>query len=102
MSSEDEESESEEEHMEMEYKRTDTESEDSSSASKKAVPQQLNQLELNDLVRDLDLSKQAAEILAFRLNEKHVLYSSAKMSFYKKRDELFMPYFKEEKQLFLL
>ena len=59
MSFEVEETESEEKHMEMQYKRTDTESEDSSIESKKAVPQQLNQLELNDLVRDLDLSKQA-------------------------------------------
>ena len=44
-------------------------------------------------------SKQAAEILASRLNEKHVLHISAKVSFYRKRDELFLPYFKEEKQL---
>ena len=57
MSSEDEETKSEEERMEREYKRTNTESEDSSTESKKAVPQQFNQLELNDLVRDLDLSK---------------------------------------------
>ena len=50
-------------------------------------------------MRDLDLSKQAAEILASRLNEKHVLHSSTKVSFYRKRDEPFLPYFKEEKQL---
>ena len=57
---------------------------------------QFNQLEL----KDLDLFKQAAEILASRLNEKHVLYSSTKVPFYKKkRDKLFLPYFKEEKQL---
>ena len=99
MSSNDEETESEEEHIKMEYERTDTESENSSTKSKKAVSQQFNQLELNDLVRDLHLSKQAAEILAFRLNEKHVLHSSVKVSFYRKRDELFLPYFKEEKQL---
>ena len=55
VSSEDEETEPEEEHMEREYKRTDAASEDSSTESKKAVPQQFNQLELNDLVRDLDL-----------------------------------------------
>ena len=83
----------------MEYKKTNTESEDSSTESKKAVPQQFNQSELNDLVRDLDLSKQAAEILASRLNKKHVLHGFAKVSFYRKRDELFLPYFKEEKQL---
>ena len=83
----------------MEYKKTDTESEDSITESKKAVPQQFNQSELNDLVRDLDLPKQAAEILASRLNEKHVLQSSAKVLFYRKRDELFTPYFKKEKRL---
>ena len=55
MSFKDEETESAK-HMKMEYKRTDTESEDSSTESKKAVPQQFKQLELNDLVRDLDLS----------------------------------------------
>ena len=85
LSSEDEETGSEEERMDMEYKKTHTESEDSSTESKKAVPQQFNQSELNDLVRDLDLSKQAAEILASGLNEKHVLHSSAKVSFYKKK-----------------
>ena len=76
----------------MEYKKTDTESEDSSTESKKAVSQQFNQSEVNDLVRDLDLSKPAAEIFASRLNEKHMLHSSAKVSFYRKRDELFLAY----------
>ena len=87
--------------MEMEYNRTDTESENSSTETKKAVPQQFNQLELNNLVRDLDLSKQAAEILASRLSEKHVLHSSARVLFYRKRDELFLPYFKEKKTCLL-
>ena len=59
LSSEDEETGSVEEHMDTEYKKTDTESEDSSTESKKAVPQQFNQSELNDLVRDFDLSKQS-------------------------------------------
>ena len=67
----------EDKRMEYEYKRTDTEFEDSSTESQKATPQQFDQSELNDLVRGLDLSKQAAEILASRLNEKHVLHSSA-------------------------
>ena len=47
----------------------------------------------------MNLSKQAAEILASRLSEKHVLHSSVKASFYRKRDELFLPNIKEEKQL---
>ena len=66
--------------MDMEYKKTDTKSEDSSTESKNAVSQQFNQSELNDLVCDLDLSKQAAKILASRLNEKHELHSSTKVS----------------------
>ena len=51
------------------------------------------------MVRDLDLSKQAAEILASRLNEKHVLHSSAKVAYFRKSDELFITFLKEEKQL---
>ena len=51
------------------------------------------------MVRDLDLSKQAAEILASRLNEKHLLHSSAKVLYFRKRDEHFITFFKEEKQL---
>ena len=66
LSSEDENTGCEEERMDMGYKKTDTESEDSSSESKKAVPQQFNQSEVNDLVRDLALSKQAAEIFSFQ------------------------------------
>ena len=85
VSSEDKKTEFEEEHIKMEYKITDRESEDSPIQSKKAVTQQFNQLELNDLVSDFVPSKQAAEILASRLNEKHVLHSSAKVSLYKKK-----------------
>ena len=92
--SSDEASESErEEFMECEYKETDTKSEDSSFETKLAY-HQFNQSELNDLVRDLDLSKQAAELLASRLNEKHLLDSSDKVSFFRKRDELFLSFFR--------
>ena len=51
------------------------------------------------MVCDLDLAKQAAEILASRLNEKYVLHSSAKVSYFRKRDVHFITFFKEEKQL---
>lgn len=99
--SEDEETESErEEFMEMEYKRTDTESEsEHSSCETRVAVQQFNQSELNDFVRDLDLSKQAAELLASRLKEKQVLDQSVKVSFFRKREELFLPYFSEENKL---
>ena len=85
-----------------EYKKTDTKSEVSSTESKKAVSQQFNQLELNGLVRDLDLSKQVAGILASRLNEKHVLHTSERVSFYGKRDKLFLPHLKRKNNLFIV
>ena len=44
--------------------------------------QQFSQPELNDLVRDLGLSKKAAEVLASRLKEKNLLDSSAKESYF--------------------
>lgn len=61
-------------------------------------PQQFNQTELNDLVRDLGLSKKAAEILASRLQEKHLLDNSAKVSYFRNRDQSFVTFFSEQKQ----
>ena len=51
--------------------------------------------QLNDLVRDSALSKEAAEILASRLCEHRVLDSEAKITFYLRREEL-IRYFSEE------
>jgi len=45
-----------------------------------STPQQFTQAELNNLVRDLNLSKRASERLAFRLNEKNYLKSEAKIT----------------------
>ncbi|KAI6648402.1 hypothetical protein LOD99_8192 [Oopsacas minuta] len=70
----------------MEYQKTDTESEsEDSSCETRVTVQQFNQSERNDLVRDLDLHKQAAELLVSRLKEKQVLDRSVKVSFSKKR-----------------
>ena len=52
--------------------------------------------ELNDLVRDLALSKYAVEILASRLSVHFVLDSEARITFYRKRDEILIHYFSEE------
>ena len=54
--------------------------------------QQLNRFELNDLVRDLDLSKKASELLVSRLKEKNWLDGSANISFYRNRDQSFLPF----------
>ena len=53
---------------------------------------------MNDLVRDLGLSKKAAEVLASRLKEKKLLDSSAKVSYLRKRDQMFVEFFAEDKQ----
>ncbi|KAI6648704.1 hypothetical protein LOD99_7930 [Oopsacas minuta] len=60
----------------------------------KAEP--FTQGQLNDLVRDLGLSKDASEILASRLSEHHVLHSEAKITYYRCRDEELIRYFSEE------
>ena len=60
-------------------------------------PQSFNQCELNDMVRDLALSKKQAELLASRLNEKNLLDSSAKVSSFRKRESLFECSFSKKK-----
>ena len=47
-----------------------------------STPQQFCQTELYDLVRNLDLSKKVSEILILRLQEKHLLNNSAKVSYF--------------------
>lgn len=60
-----------------------------------AMMQQFTQLELNDLVRDLELTKEKAELLASRLKEKQLLAPKTKVCFYRTRDEEFHLFFKE-------
>ncbi len=50
------------------------------------MPQCFNQTELNDLVRDLSLSKELSDMLASRLNEKNLLQYSTKVTFYHSRE----------------
>ena len=72
-------------------------SEDSSSDTQQSsAPQQFNQPELNDLVRDFGLSKAAAELLASRLKEKNLLDPSTKVSYFRKRDQMFVDFFSED------
>ena len=59
-------------------------------------PKCFSQNELDDLVRDLNLSKQASELLASRLKEKNLLSSDTKISFYRERDKELRRYFSEE------
>ena len=60
------------------------------------TPQQFSQPELNDLVCDLGLSKNAVEVLASRLQEKNQLIHITKESYYRNREQAFVPFFTEE------
>lgn len=75
-----------------------SETEDSSDVIQSSDPQQFSQPELNDLIRDLGLSKKAAEILASRLQEKNLLDRCVKVSYFRKREHMFKAFFSEDKQ----
>lgn len=62
-------------------------------------PQPFSQCELNDLVRDLSLSKTSAELLASRLKEKKLLGEDARITFFRRRHQDYMGYFCEEEDL---
>ena len=52
-----------------------------------------SQSELNDLIKNLNLPKQYAEVLASRLQEKHLLKAGTSVSFYRNREEKLRKYF---------
>ena len=58
-----------------------------------------SQSELNNLIRDLNLPKQSAEVLASRLQENHLLKAGTSVSFYRNREENLRKYFQFDGQL---
>ena len=63
------------------------------------VPEQFSQEEFNDLIKGLNLSKNASEILASRLKDKNSLSTERKVSFYRTREKELLPYFCLEQSL---
>ncbi|KAI6651281.1 hypothetical protein LOD99_5429 [Oopsacas minuta] len=61
--------------------------------SRSNSPQLFNQSELNDLVRDLDLPKESAELLGSGLKEKNLLLPETKFYSYRNREIEFLKYF---------
>ncbi|GFT93232.1 uncharacterized protein TNCV_2219981 [Trichonephila clavipes] len=55
-----------------------------------------SQSDLNDLVRDLGLPKDTAEVLESRLKEKHLLNSGVSFSWYRFREKEFVPFFTQK------
>ncbi|GBN88688.1 hypothetical protein AVEN_44900-1 [Araneus ventricosus] len=62
-------------------------------------PHKINSVELNDLVRDLDLSKSKAEILASRLQQWNLLEENARVTSFRTCHLLFESFFKKEESL---
>ncbi|GFW51247.1 uncharacterized protein TNCV_3595291 [Trichonephila clavipes] len=62
-------------------------------------PGLLSQSDLNDLVRDLGLPKDTAEVLGSRLKERHLLNSGVSFSWYRFREKEFVPFFTQEGDL---
>ena len=58
-----------------------------------------SQSKFNDLIRDINLPKQSAEVLASRLQEKHLLKVGTSVSFYRSREEKLREYFHSDGQL---
>lgn len=56
-------------------------------------PMLFTQSELNDLIRDLDLSKDNSETLASRLQERNLLTSDVKVTYYRDRHKRFAKYY---------
>lgn len=65
-------------------------------------PKPLNQAELNDLTRDLCLSKESAQLLGSRLKENHLLAPSTTFYWYRNREEKFRQYFTYDKEASLI
>ncbi|EFN72326.1 hypothetical protein EAG_00114, partial [Camponotus floridanus] len=59
----------------------------------------LSQSELSDLIRDLNLSKQKAELLASRLQEWKHLDPTTQVTIYRNRNHAILPFFKKENDM---
>ena len=53
----------------------------------------ITQIELNDLIRDLNLSKEKSEILGSRLQEWNLLVKETKISVYLNREQVFSEFY---------
>lgn len=67
--------------------------------SKNTEPQTFSQSELNDLIRDLYLTKEGSELLGSRLTEKNLLEAGTTFSWFRYRERDFLPYFSEDRDL---
>ena len=71
------------------------------SHGRSSVPQPhiLTQDELNDLVRDLELSKRRAELLGSRLKQWNLLEKNVRISSFRSRHQQLVPFFRQKGDL---
>ena len=62
-------------------------------------PNRVNQDNLSDLIRNLNLSKESAELLASRRKERNSLQAKTNVTFYRNRDAEFLLYFKQYEEI---
>ncbi|CAD6221956.1 GSCOCG00011665001-RA-CDS, partial [Cotesia congregata] len=62
-------------------------------------PQKFTQGELNDLIRDLGLSKESAQLLGSRLHTKNLLAPNTLFAWYRKREKEFVTFFSQKESL---
>ena len=67
-------------------------------------PKPLTQLKLNDLIRDLNLTKESAQLLRSRLHENNLILIAPSTTYfwYRNRDEGFRKYFNHDEDPFLV
>jgi len=64
------------------------------AASKDSSNHKITEVELNDLIRDLELPKNKSELLASRLQQWNLLHHSAKVTIFRTRNQEFEQFFK--------
>lgn len=62
-------------------------------------PKLMSQVDLDDLVRDLNLSKESAELLGSRLQERNLLAPGTTFAWYRRREKQFVDFFTAEDKL---
>ncbi|GBO32648.1 hypothetical protein AVEN_22213-1 [Araneus ventricosus] len=72
---------------------------DFSCFDKTSSPHKITSVELNDLVRDLDLSKNKTEILASRLQQWNLLEENVRVTSFHTRHLLFESFFEKEESI---
>jgi hypothetical protein len=69
------------------------------TAEHENAPKLMSQADLDDLVRDLNLSKESAELLGSRLKERNFLASGTTFAWYRHREQQFVNFFATKDKL---